>query len=96
MTLLLIDMMRLITMTSRVIKFWAPWCGPCNRIGQVLEEKGITLQSHSVDDEPALAGKYGVMQVPTFIAVDEEGRELKRLTESDAAEVLEFIKKWEI
>ena len=81
-------------MTSKVIKFWAPWCGPCKRIGQVLESKGIDLQSHSVDDEPALAGKYGIMQVPTFIAVDEEGQELERLAESDAVQVLAFIDKW--
>lgn len=89
-----IDMRKLITMTSKVIKFYAPWCGPCKRIGQVLDTKGIKLQNHSVDDEPALAGKYGVMQVPTFIAVDEEGQELARFADSDPVQVLAFIEKW--
>ena len=82
-------------MTSKVIKFHAPWCGPCKRIRQMLDTKGITLQNHSVDDEPVLAAKYNVMQVPTFIAVDEEGQELARLAESDAIQVLEFIKKYD-
>lgn len=82
-------------MTSKVIKFYADWCGPCKRIGQVLDTKGITLQSYNVEELPLTAAKYNVMQVPTFIAVDEEGQELTRLADSDTIQVLEFIKKYD-
>ncbi|MCK9309543.1 MAG: thioredoxin [Candidatus Cloacimonetes bacterium] len=54
-----------------LIDFWAPWCGPCNILAPVIEEvaKEITnviFAKINVDDFPELAGKHGVMSIPTL------------------------------
>lgn len=55
-----------------LVDFWAPWCGPCQMIGPVLEElsaeigEGAKIVKVNVDDESAIASKYGVMSIPAL------------------------------
>ncbi|RLE46727.1 thioredoxin [Candidatus Woesearchaeota archaeon] len=53
------------------VDFWAPWCGPCRMLAPHIEkavesvkEKAI-LAKVNVDENPAIAHKYGVMSIPT-------------------------------
>lgn len=55
-----------------MIDFWAAWCGPCNTLAPVIEEvakemEGLTIGKVNVDDYPELAGKYGVMSIPSLL-----------------------------
>lgn len=57
-----------------LIDFYADWCGPCQMMGPVVEEisneeAGIKVCKINIDEEMELAQKYGVMSIPTFIAV---------------------------
>lgn len=58
-----------------LVDFWATWCGPCRMQAPILEkldaEIGSTVKvcKVDVDSEPALAQRFGVMSIPTLIAI---------------------------
>ena len=56
-----------------LVDFWATWCGPCKMLGALLDQKlvpehpEIEVLKVNVDEEPALAARFGVMSIPTLI-----------------------------
>jgi len=54
---------------KKLIYFSAPWCGPCKQLGPIMEEvaQQATVQKVNVDDNPELAQRYGIRNVPTVI-----------------------------
>lgn len=56
-----------------LVDFYADWCGPCKMMAPVVEElageePGVKVCKINIDDEMAIAQRYGVMSIPTFIA----------------------------
>ena len=53
-----------------LVDFWAEWCGPCRMVSPILDEISveyadkISIVKVNVDNEPALAEKYGITGIP--------------------------------
>ena len=55
-----------------MVDFWAVWCGPCTVLSPIVAELGedykgkIKVGKVNVDENNALASRYGVMSIPTL------------------------------
>jgi len=56
-----------------IVDFWAVWCGPCRMVGPIVNEIGedykdtIVVGKVDVDNNPGVAAKYGIRNIPTIL-----------------------------
>lgn len=66
-----------------MLDFWADWCGPCKMLSPVVESIGsqyegkVLVGKVNVDEEPELARRFGVMNIPTVVFL-KNGQEIDR------------------
>jgi thioredoxin 1 len=59
--------------TPVLVDFWAEWCQPCHMVAPVLdkivdERQGkLKLVKINIDEQPALAQRYGIASIPTMV-----------------------------
>ncbi len=57
-----------------VFYFWATWCGPCQRLGPLLErlvderQGEVLLAKLNVDESQQVAGGFGISSIPAVMA----------------------------
>ncbi len=58
-----------------LVDFWAVWCGPCRMVGPVVEEIANDYEGKAivgkvdVDNNPEIAQKYGIRNIPTILFI---------------------------
>lgn len=83
-----------------LLDFWATWCPHCKRIAPSYDKVAAEYEGKLVvgkidtDEDPAIAQKYEVEYLPTFILLDAEGNVLdKVVSPANKQAIDEFIQK---
>ena len=67
-----------------VVDFWAPWCGPCRKLGPILDEIASELEGKikvckiNTDENINIAKEHSISGLPT-IMVFKDGQPVERL-----------------
>jgi thioredoxin len=83
-----------------VVDFTASWCGPCRMIApiyqQLAQEFGgkVTFLKVDVDAAPAVAQKFSVMSMPTFVFLKNKGSNVvSRFSGADTAKLTATVRE---
>lgn len=57
-----------------LIDFWAPWCGPCQMLGPIVEaiaeeNSHIKVCKINIDENSDLASQFKIMSIPTLVVM---------------------------
>ena len=81
-----------------VIDFYADWCGPCRRVGPIMEkmaneyEGKLLVYKVNVDNEKRLASVFGVRSIPMVLFIPVKGQPMAQtgaMTEQQYRQVIE-------
>ena len=82
-----------------LLDFWAPWCAPCRMVVSIIEEiaserPDIKVGKINVDEQPELAGKFGIMTIPTLVVM-KNGEIVKQASGARSKNaILEMLPTW--
>ena len=81
-----------------LVDLWAPWCGPCNSIGPVVEKLAeaygdqIQFTRCNVDENPKTPDNYVIKGIPTLMFF-KRGKLIDKLTGLVPMSIIENVIK---
>jgi len=76
-----------------LVDFWAPWCGPCQVMGPIIEELAEEIGDKAkvgkmnVDENPETSSKFSIMSIPS-LKIFKDGKVVKEFTGTQSQDVL--------
>ena len=79
-----------------LIDFYADWCGPCRMVSPIIDEIAeenpeIRVCKVNVDENPDLAGEFGVMSIPTLVVMEKGEIKAKSMGAKPKAQILAML-----
>lgn len=77
-----------------LVDFWAPWCGPCQIMGPVIDELAKEMEGKAkvgklnVDENSQTSSEYGIMSIPA-LKIFKGGKVVKEFVGVQSKDALE-------
>ncbi len=75
-----------------LVDFYADWCGPCRRMGEILETlEDVNVLKVNTDEHNELASAFGVMSIPTLVLFKDGTNTGKLIGLQSKEDIIDFV-----
>ena len=80
----------------KILKFFTDTCMTCRMLSKILDKIDVEVKSINAEDDLQKVDEYGLCTTPTLVFLDDEGKEVNRITGPTSQNKIEEILKIDI